>query len=428
MSRMDENNLKRVSFSVHCDAPEGLDVNSATDVDVDVDTDIDVNVDVDVDVNVDVGVDVELGETELTKDEDDALLLPDILSSDRLSVKWRGVSAFVPNFGAPVQEKETKSGIINRAIDIVGMPRLRKSPNRNNMRQVLHQLNGDASSGSLVALMGPSGSGKTTLLSILAGRSQEIPIVDGKVQFLSPSMAPADSHFYSYKAIKRKIGFVTQFEILFDALTVEETLQFTSQLRLPQEMTREDKNKRALIVIEKLGLSKVKSSIVGGPMRRGLSGGEKKRVSIAVELLTNPSILFLDEPTSGLDSTIALQLVQTLKDLASGGRTVITSIHQPSSRVYACMDDVILLANGHCIYYGNSGYALAYFEKLGNPGMLTSKRSHINLISEPSVCYYVHDFRKRTCLSQKEQLIVADGVTVISTLLSSCSHLIDQFF
>ena len=141
----------------------------------------------------------------------------------------------------------------------------------------------------------------------------------------------AESFGARSKSVKRRLGFVTQDEVLFDALTVGETLRFTALLKLPQSIPTEEKSGRALEVLVKLGLSKVQNSIVGGPMRRGVSGGERKRVSIAIELLTNPSVLFLDEPTSGLDSTTALQLVHTLRELASGGRTVITSIHQPSS-------------------------------------------------------------------------------------------------
>jgi ABC-type multidrug transport system ATPase subunit len=105
--------------------------------------------------------------------------------------------------------------------------------------------------------------------------------------------------------------------------------------------------------------------MIGGPLFRGISGGEKKRVSIGQEMLINPSLLLLDEPTSGLDSTTAQRILTTIKRLASGGRTVVTTIHQPSSRLYHMFDKVVLLSEGHPIYYGPASAALEYFSSIG---------------------------------------------------------------
>ena len=105
--------------------------------------------------------------------------------------------------------------------------------------------------------------------------------------------------------------------------------------------------------------------IGGGPLFRGISGGEKKRVSIGQEMLINPSLLLLDEPTSGLDSTTAHRIVTTIKRLASGGRTVVTTIHQPSSRIYHMFDKVVLLSEGSPIYYGPASSAMEYFSSVG---------------------------------------------------------------
>ena len=284
-------------------------------------------------------------EEEEEEEEEEETLLPDIDVSERLRVRWRGVSAFVA--------------------DMFAKPRKRfGTMRREDYKQILDSINGEALPGTITALMGPSGSGKTTLLSVLGGRGQGLALQDGAVEFLGAE--PGEPMRAGSKAVKRRLGFVTQDEVLFDALTVYETLRFTALLKLPRSVPADEKGARALAVLSKLGLSKVRDSIVGGPMRRGVSGGERKRVSIAIELLTNPSVLFLDEPTSGLDSTTALQLVHTLRELASGGRTVITSIHQPSSRVFRVMDDVILLANGSCIYYGGTESTLKYFASLGH--------------------------------------------------------------
>lgn len=119
--------------------------------------------------------------------------------------------------------------------------------------------------------------------------------------------------------------------------------------------------KRAEAIIEELGLDRCQDTIIGGPFKRGVSGGERKRVSIGHEMLVDPSLLFLDEPTSGLDSTTALRIIKTLQDLAKSGKTIITTIHQPSSTVYHMFDKMILLSEGHLLYYGSARDAMDYF-------------------------------------------------------------------
>ena len=118
-------------------------------------------------------------------------------------------------------------------------------------------------------------------------------------------------------------------------------------------------------VVAALGLNKVRGTLVGGQMRRGVSGGERKRVSVAHELLIDPSVLILDEPTSGLDSTTAMNLINALRDLAQGGRTLITTIHQPSSRLYQQLDELILMSDGHVMYSGRGSQAARWFGHLG---------------------------------------------------------------
>jgi len=170
------------------------------------------------------------------------------------------------------------------------------------------------------------------------------------------------------KAFKRQLGYVSQEDVLFEGLTVFETLYYTAVLRLPRAMTDKDKRERVSIILEVLGISHVKDSIVGGIRigRRGISGGEKKRVAIGQELLYNPSVILLDEPTSGLDSTTALNLVHTLHTLAQvGNRTIVTTIHQPSSRIYQMLDKLLLMGQGHLLYYGAASQATDYFATIG---------------------------------------------------------------
>ncbi|CAN4127994.1 unnamed protein product [Withania somnifera] len=221
-------------------------------------------------------------------------------------------------------------------------------------KTILNGVTGIVCPGEMLAMLGPSGSGKTTLLTALGGRLSGK--LSGKITYNSQPFSGA---------IKRRTGFVAQDDVLYPHLTVTETLLFTALLRLPQSLSREEKERHVEHVIAELGLNKCRNSMIGGPLFRGISGGEKKRVSIGQEMLINPSLLLLDEPTSGLDSTTALRILSTIKRLADGGRTVITTIHQPSSRLYHMFDKVVLLSEGCPIYYGPASTALEYFSSVG---------------------------------------------------------------
>ncbi|XP_057478934.1 ABC transporter G family member 21-like [Actinidia eriantha] len=225
-------------------------------------------------------------------------------------------------------------------------------------REILNGVSGIVRPGELLAMLGPSGSGKTTLLTALAGR------LPGKV---SGTISYNGQPFSS--PVKRKIGFVSQDDVLYPHLTVFETLAYTALLRLPDKLTTNEKMEQAELVIMELGLTRCRNNIVGGPLLRGVSGGERKRVSIGQEMLVNPSLLLLDEPASGLDSTMAQRIVATLRGLARGGRTVITTIHQPSSRLYRMFDKVLVVSEGCPIYSGSAGGVMEYFGSIGyEPG------------------------------------------------------------
>jgi len=161
-------------------------------------------------------------------------------------------------------------------------------------------------------------------------------------------------------------GYVVQDDILLGHMTVRENIQFSARLRLPADLYSDDaKEKMVDSVLLELGLTKVKDSIIGNEMVRGVSGGERKRTNIACELCIRPGVLFLDEPTTGLDAATAVQVIKTIRHLAELGCTVIMSIHQPRFSIFKLLDKVILLSEGHIIYQGKPEGVVASFERVG---------------------------------------------------------------
>ncbi|XVF18933.1 hypothetical protein REPUB_Repub11eG0066300 [Reevesia pubescens] len=219
---------------------------------------------------------------------------------------------------------------------------------------ILNGITGMVQPGEMLAMLGPSGSGKTTLLTALGGRLGGR--LNGTVTYNGKPFS---------NSMKRNTGFVTQDDVLHPHLTVTETLVFTALLRLPNSFTKDEKIMHAEAVITQLGLINCKNCIIGGPFLRGVSGGERKRVSIGQEMLINPSLLFLDEPTSGLDSTTAQRIMLTLLELAKGGRTIVLTIHQPSSRLFYMFHKVLLLSEGNPLYFGQGSAAMDYFSSIG---------------------------------------------------------------
>ncbi|CAH7671336.1 hypothetical protein BY996DRAFT_8560189 [Phakopsora pachyrhizi] len=214
--------------------------------------------------------------------------------------------------------------------------------------QILSGLSGFVSEGSMMAILGPSGAGKSTFIDVLAGQRKSGQ-KSGRNSIFIPGEAGNESLV---------IGFVDQSDILHPTSTVREALMFSACLKLPESIPKTTKQERVCEIIELLGLSHVADSRIGDSEHRGLSGGELRRLSIGLELISSPSVLFLDEPTSGLDSVSALRVVNALKSLAAGAlkgtaTTVICSIHQPSSQIYYAFDHICLLApGGRQVYCG----------------------------------------------------------------------------
>ncbi len=197
--------------------------------------------------------------------------------------------------------------------------------------------------------LGPSGSGKSTLLNTLACRLDVNTIVQGEMRL---NGCP-----YNNAELKRIAGYVMQDDLLNGSLTVEETLTYTAELRLPRDFTDKQRRTRVEDVMTDLGLIHVRNVIVGTPLNKGISGGERKRLCVGMQLLNRPQLLFLDEPTSGLDSVTALDLLRTFHSLAHGKSpdkavTIVCSIHQPQSKIFNLFDSLILLKAGEIIYQG----------------------------------------------------------------------------
>ncbi|KAL1858602.1 FAD-dependent urate hydroxylase [Paecilomyces lecythidis] len=228
-----------------------------------------------------------------------------------------------------------------------------------NGKEILSEIQGAAQPGQITAIMGASGAGKTTFLDILA-RKNKRGVVRGDFYVNGEKI---DDHDF-----KNLIGFVDQEDTMLPTLTVHETILTSALLRLPKDMSRYAKEQKVIEVEKQLGIFHIRDQLIGSEegKGRGISGGEKRRVGIACELVTSPSILFLDEPTSGLDAYNAFNVVESLVTLAKTyNRTVIFTIHQPRSNIVALFDRLILLAKGKTVYSGPFSSCQQYFDNVG---------------------------------------------------------------
>lgn len=242
-------------------------------------------------------------------------------------------------------------------------------------RMILDNVSGNAQPGRVLAILGPSGSGKTTLLNALAGR---LPY--SKAISLHGSI---DVNGVSIDDFEHVPAYVTQEDIFFSQLTVQETLDMAARMRLPRDMPTDRKEAFVQALIRRLGLVSVTDTTVGDEKTRGISGGEKKRLSLGCELVSTPKLILCDEPTSGLDAFQAEKVMQSLRTLAEQGHTVICSIHQPSSKIFRLCDDMVLLADGRAVYHGKTTDAPAFFEKAGYimPEQSNPAEVYLDLIS-----------------------------------------------
>ncbi|CAM8961814.1 hypothetical protein QQ045_004130 [Rhodiola kirilowii] len=224
-------------------------------------------------------------------------------------------------------------------------------------KHLLRCVTGKLMPGRVSAVMGPSGAGKTTFLSALAGKTT------GCFKTGSILINGKDEPIQSYRKI---IGFVPQDDIVHGNLTVEENLRFNARCRLAADMPKPDKVLVVERVIESLGLQAVRDSLVGTVEKRGISGGQRKRVNVGIEMVMEPSLLILDEPTSGLDSSSSQLLLRALRREALEGVNICMVVHQPSYALFKMFDDLILLAKGGLTaYHGSRKKVEEYFASLG---------------------------------------------------------------
>ncbi|OJJ31565.1 hypothetical protein ASPWEDRAFT_118735 [Aspergillus wentii DTO 134E9] len=228
-------------------------------------------------------------------------------------------------------------------------------------RNLIDGISGSVEQGELVALMGPSGCGKTTLLNVLARRAAASGARESGECYVNGGNMNTD-------AFERITSYVEQEDALIGSLTVRETLKFAADLSLPRSVSKSQKRDRVQTLLEAFGIQKQASTLVGTPIRKGISGGQKRRVSMASQLITCPKILFLDEPTSGLDSTASFEVISYVKKLAkSNGLIIIASIHQPSTSTFQLFDKLLLLSGGKTCYFGSVGEVPSYFDQIGHP-------------------------------------------------------------
>ncbi|SPN79811.1 ABC2 type transporter superfamily protein [Brazilian cedratvirus IHUMI] len=241
---------------------------------------------------------------------------------------------------------------VNYAVK-VGNPGFKKE------KPILNNISGKIKSGEMVAIMGPSGAGKSTLLNILSGRIPNVGEVTLNGEKAKPSL------------LKRLVGYAMQDEVFFHHLTVRETISFAARMKMEEGSSKE----RTEELLEKLSLQRCADTPVGGPTVRGVSGGERKRTNIAVEIVHKPPLIFLDEPTSGLDSATSVKLISYLRELANQGHTVLLTIHQPSSFIFDLFDRIMLMTTGgYLAYDGSPQRFLSHMEEEGFPACA----DHIN--------------------------------------------------
>ncbi|KAI3924000.1 hypothetical protein MKW92_010536 [Papaver armeniacum] len=229
---------------------------------------------------------------------------------------------------------------------------------RPSTKTLLNNISGEAKDGEILAVLGASGSGKSTLIDAIANR-----IAKGSLK----GTVTLNGEVLQSRLQKVISAYVMQDDLLYPMLTVEETLMFSAEFRLPRSLSKSKKKARVQALIDQLGLRNAANTVIGDEGHRGVSGGERRRVSIGTDIIHDPILLFLDEPTSGLDSTSAFMVIKVLQRIAQSGSIVMMSIHQPSYRILGLLDRVIFLSRGQTVFNGRPSNLPRFFEDFGHP-------------------------------------------------------------
>ncbi|KAK9736645.1 ABC transporter [Popillia japonica] len=230
-----------------------------------------------------------------------------------------------------------------------------KEKSSKSYKRIITEVTGAIRSGSLVALMGASGSGKSTLMAALAYRSAGGVIVEGDILINGRPVGDYMRHIS---------GFMHQEDIFIGSLTVWEHMSIMARMKLDRRINDRERRFKICDILKQLGLSQCMNTRIGlNGDSKVLSGGEKKRLAFATELLTDPPLLFCDEPTTGLDAYSAQKIVTMMNMMSAAGKTILCTIHQPSSEIFAMFSQVILLADGKIAFMGSTANAVQFFDK-----------------------------------------------------------------
>ncbi|RCV18409.1 hypothetical protein SETIT_3G299000v2 [Setaria italica] len=273
---------------------------------------------------------------------------------------------------------------------------------------ILDGVSGHARPGEVLAIMGPSGCGKTTLLDTLAGR-------------LGPGMNKTGLILINGRQEKLAYGtsaYVTQDNVLMSTLSVREAVYYSAQLQLPDTMPPPEKRAHADRVIREMGLGDAMDTRIGGRITKGISGGQRKRVSICIEMLTRPRLLFLDEPTSGLDSAASYHVMSHIARIAvREGMTVVSAVHQPSGDVFELFHGLCLLAAGKTVFFGTTSDATEFFTLSGFPC------PHLRSPSDHFLRTINKDFDEENVESSKaNRKTAAEAIDILTTAYKSSSY------
>ena len=223
---------------------------------------------------------------------------------------------------------------------------------------ILDNVSGYAKSGECLAIIGGSGAGKSTLLNVISDKFVK------EKNFETGGEVHLGTEVMDFEKYKKQVGFVMQADYFLENLTVREYFKFAVDLK-KSYLKEKEKVEEVNTLLKTLKLEKAADTIVGGNLRKGISGGEKKRLNIGFELLSDPKILFLDEPTSGLDSYTSFVIVKLLRKLArEKNLLVVYTIHQPSTDIFTLFDNLCILHEGKNVYFGKSQDCLEYFEAI----------------------------------------------------------------
>uniref|UniRef100_A0AC34F7T3 ABC transporter domain-containing protein n=1 Tax=Panagrolaimus sp. ES5 TaxID=591445 RepID=A0AC34F7T3_9BILA len=275
-----------------------------------------------------------------------------------MKLTWHSICA------RPISDVENnKNSILASFFETIGVYNPTEATKKHAPRKlILNHCFGAAYPGEVLALMGASGAGKTTLMNILTQRNLDTVSTSGVIKINDVEVGQSN--------LRKLSAYAQQDDLFIGTMTVKEHLTFTALMKMGKHYSSRQREKRVRLVMEDLGLTKCQDTLIGNPKRgiKGISGGEKKRLSFASEIMTSPPLLFCDEPTSGLDSFMAKQTIQVLKEIAARkNMTIVVTIHQPSSFIFSLFDRVCFMGEGRTAFLGTIDEARKFWKSLEDP-------------------------------------------------------------